>query len=128
MVKMVIVCRSDLKLRKGQLMAQAAHASMIWLTKMLRYGMPKDSDIYRAVTVEFTEEEKEWITGPFTKIVLSVDSRDNLETIEAIAIEAGLICNRVEESTLGGEVTCIGIGPHDAEKIDPITRHLKPFS
>lgn len=129
MVKQVIVVRSDLGLRKGQLMAQAAHASMAWLTERIRNWRHEDWSSGAGTEASvMTPEEDEWIQGTFTKIVLRVDSAQELADVGSAAIRAGLTVKTIEESTLDGKVTAIGIGPHEAEKIDPITGHLKPYS
>lgn len=127
-VKQVIVVRSDLGLRKGQLMAQTAHASMAWLTERIRNWRWEDWSGGSGESSVMTDEEDRWIFGAFTKIVLSVGSKEELISIRDAAVEAGLTCHLIEESTLDGEPTAVGIGPHEAERIDTITQHLKPYS
>jgi PTH2 family peptidyl-tRNA hydrolase len=77
-----------------------------------------------------TSEMEEWIDGIFTKIVLGVDSLEELLIIKEDAEEAGLPVALIEDSGLtefGGvkTITCIAIGPDDSEKIDRITKDLK---
>jgi len=128
-VKMVIVMRSDLGLRKGEIAAQVAHAAMKWLCERIKAWRHEDWSSGSGTEASvMTPEEDEWVLGTFTKIVLRVDSAEELAAIGSKAIEAGLTVRTVEESNLGGKVTCIGIGPHEAEKIDPITGHLRPYS
>jgi len=128
-VKQVIVMRSDLKLRKGMLMAQASHASIAWLTKLIT-STNKFSEVIKEAKLHCLHlfpEEMEWISGPFTKVILRVNSKEELLAIRDKAIQADINCELIEESTLGGEPTCIGIGPADSEKINDITGDLKLF-
>jgi PTH2 family peptidyl-tRNA hydrolase len=65
--KQVIVMRRDLGMRRGKEIAQGAHASMIWLSLRIRepgYG--------------FTEAERTWLDGSFTKVCVRVDSEEEL--------------------------------------------------
>ena len=134
--KQVIVVRSDLHLNPGKLATQVAHASMRWLTERLRADggfISNNVAGFQSLPQEwistpvFTTEERNWIEGSFTKIVLAVQSEDGLLAIETASIEAKLTCERIEESSLGGVLTCIAIGPHEADLIDPITGHLDVY-
>src|SRR5262245_34435591 len=65
--KQVIVMRRDLGMRRGKEIAQGAHASMIWLALRIRQpGSP------------FTEAERRWLDGAFTKVCVRVDSEEEL--------------------------------------------------
>src|SRR5262249_31123105 len=68
--KQVIVMRRDLGMRRGKEIAQGAHASMIWLS--LRIRQPGYT---------FTEAERQWLSGPFTKVCVRVDSEEELHAI-----------------------------------------------
>lgn len=127
-VKQVILMRTDLrnteghKVRSGKLMAQAGHASMLWLADAFRnHRRP-----------EITEEQETWLTGSSTKVVLAVDNLEELEYLVEEALVAGVPVFAVTDlgrTEFGGEptVTCAAIGPAASDKIDPITRHLKPY-
>lgn len=117
-VKQVIVMRNDLNMRKGKMVAQGSHASISFLMK-------QDS-AYKAAK----EEIKEWTDGSFAKICLYVNSEKELIEIYNAAREKGLMVHLITDSgktEFGGvpTKTCLAIGPHSAEKIDPITGHLK---
>jgi len=112
-MKQVIVLRKDLKMRKGKMIAQGAHASMIVL---LDY--PKH---------EFVQE---WLSGQFTKIAVSVDSEDELLELYEKAKEAKLPCSLVTDAgrtEFNGvaTITSIAVGPGPIEEIDKITGNLK---
>ena|ERR1035437_7887155 len=118
--KQVLVMRRDLNMRKGKLVAQGSHAAMAFLTEAIRNGKRLE---------EFSPEEKDWITGRFTKICVYVNSEEQLEQIAKKAEEEGLLVKRIIDSGLTefkGEptFTCIGIGPDNVEKIDKITGDL----
>src|SRR5436309_14631701 len=76
--KQVIVMRRDLGMRRGKEIAQGAHASMIWLA--LRIRQPGYA---------FTEAERQWLDGAFTKVCVRVDSEEGLLAIVGEAREAG---------------------------------------
>ena len=59
--------RRDLGMRRGKEIAQGAHASMIWLA--LRIRQPGYT---------FTEAERRWLDGAFTKVCVRVDSEEEL--------------------------------------------------
>jgi len=119
-VKQVIVMRKDLKMRRGKEIAQGAHASMAFLAK-------------RALAGElFTDVERAWLEGLFTKVCVRVSSEEELL---AVAEAAGKVRIRVEVITDSGRTefggvptkTCLALGPDLAEKIDAVTRHLELY-
>lgn len=112
-MKQVIVMRSDLNMRKGKMIAQGAHASM-------------------KVLVENADDKRilSWLANSFTKIVVRVDSEDELLTIYNQAKEAGILSALITDNgatEFGGVKTntCIAIGPDESDNIDKITGHLK---
>ena len=124
-VKQVIVVRKDLNMRKGKLAAQVAHASMkVFFDKLTIY-----SDY--AIIKDITKPMLEWMNyGPFVKIVVGVNSAEELFEIEKKASEAGipnaLIIDSGKTEFHGiPTATCIAIGPDEEEKIDAITGELK---
>jgi PTH2 family peptidyl-tRNA hydrolase len=79
-----------------------------------------------------TEEEMEWMAGTFTKITLQVDSEEALLEIFNKARDKGLTAFLVTDSgktEFDGvpTITALAIGPHEAEKIDEITKDLKLY-
>ena len=108
--KQVILVRQDLKLPKGKLAAQVAHASV---ETVLR----SDSNII-----------KRWRLEGMAKIVLKV--RDEKELIKYFqeAKDVGLACSLITDAgrtvVAPGTKTCVGIGPEEEEKIDSLTSEL----
>ncbi len=119
-VKQVIVMRTDLNMRKGKMIAQGAHASMMFLSDAIRAGADPD----------LSHSEVEWLWGTFTKVCVSVNSLEELERIYLEAYGAGLTVCMVEDSGLTEfhgvpTKTCLAIGPAKSSKIDAITGELK---
>jgi PTH2 family peptidyl-tRNA hydrolase len=72
----------------------------------------------------------EWLSGLFTKIVVSVDSEVELLKIYTMAKVSGLLCSLIQDAgntEFHGvpTYTCCAIGPDEEEKIDKITGNLK---
>jgi PTH2 family peptidyl-tRNA hydrolase len=134
--KAVCVMRTDLrnsdghKVPKGKLIAQGGHAFVGLLLKKMVHTTDdegKDYGVYaRKESPLYT-----WIEEKFTKIVLAVDSEEELAEIYFKAMTAGLnvvdIVDNGETEFGKPTFTCIGIGPAWSEDIDKITGHLKLF-
>jgi PTH2 family peptidyl-tRNA hydrolase len=111
--KQVIVFRSDLKLSKGKIAAQAGHAAVsaaqeahkrhiAWWDAWLFEGQ-------RKVAVKVKDEKE----------LLELEEQANdLGLPNALIVDRGL--TEVPPDT----VTCLGIGPAPAEKIDKLTGKL----
>jgi peptidyl-tRNA hydrolase, PTH2 family len=117
--KQVIVMRRDLGMRRGKEIAKGAHASMIWLSQRIREP-----------GYAFTEAERAWLDGSFTKVCVRVDSEEELLGIVRAAEEAGVmayLCVDAGRTEFHGvpTPTCCAVGPDFADLIDPITGHLK---
>jgi peptidyl-tRNA hydrolase, PTH2 family len=134
-VKQVIVMRKKYPdgkggnrgLRLGKIAAQASHASMAWLSHRIRHLMAEDAETQ--IDIHFSPSEKEWLTGTFTKVVVGVETEEQLLDIYEKAKAAGLEAHLITDSgftEFGGVPThtAVGIGPDEAEKIDRITGHL----
>ena len=118
-VKQVIVMRKDLQLSKGQMVVQGSHASIAFLTDLIKE--------YNGEPLLLTEAQKEWVYGTFYKICLSVNSEKELLDIGYQAVILGLSVKYIEETTGFDKptFTCLAIGPDYSSKIDPVTKHLK---
>ena len=111
-MKQVIVIRKDLKMRRGKEAVQCCHASMKVTLDNLNHP-----------------DVKEWLAGIFTKIVVSVDSEDELFEIYRNAKDAGLICSLIKDAGLTEfdgvpTYTAVAVGPSTNEKVNAITGHL----
>lgn len=115
--KQVIVWRQDLKCPLGKKMAQAAHASHLFLTDLIKNKL------------EPSEIIKNWIFGNYRKIVVFVRSEEELMEIYNAAKNLELITNLVIDSGLTvfdkPTVTCLSIGPDISDKIDQVTGKLQ---
>lgn len=115
MYKQAIVIRSDLKLPKGKLAVQVAHASVENVIKLLNKGE------YSLV--------KDWRDEGMKKVVLKVDSFDELIKKFNEAKSRGFLVSLIKDAgktvVEPGTVTCFAIGPDKEEKIDEITKDLK---
>jgi PTH2 family peptidyl-tRNA hydrolase len=116
-VKQVLVLRKDLNLSKGRLVTQGAHASIAFLTDLIKEYNP----------LQLNEAQKEWIYGTFYKICVGVDSEKELLDIGYNAVMIGISVKYIEETNGFDKptVTCIAIGPDYSSKIDTVTKHLK---
>ena len=124
-VKQVIVMRrtymdaegKKFKLRTGKMIAQACHASMIFMSEIITQKKT------------LTEEQREWIFGSFAKICVYVETEDELKEIYYKAAKEGLTVRMVTDA---GNTefhgiptqTCLAIGPNYSEEIDKITGDL----
>ena len=110
-MKQVILVRDDLKLPKGKLAAQVAHASVACYSKT---GILK---------------RKRWKALGMKKVVLKVANLDELRIYAAKAKNERLVSSMIADAgkttVEPGTVTCLGIGPDKDELIDSITGNLK---
>ena len=111
MYKQVIAVRTDLKLGKGKLSAQVAHASL--------QAYLKASAAVRG----------EWESGGSKKVVVKVGSRKELFSLFSKARKAGLPSALIKDAGLtqikAGTLTALGIGPAREGKLDLVTGKLK---
>lgn len=125
--KQVIVMRKMPKgQRHGKYCAQAAHASMAALLSMA-------TNDGTTITLPMTNPViNAWINGSYTKVVLQVDTEEQLKVVYARANELGLPCaliidNGLTEYNGVKTATAVGIGPAAPDLIDRITGDLKLF-
>lgn len=111
--KQVIVFRSDLKLSKGKVAAQAGHAAV---------SAAEEARKHRR------EWWKAWLNEGQRKVVVKVKSEAELLAMERQAKEMALPCALIVDRGLTeippGTVTCLGIGPAPNDKVDKITGNL----
>ncbi len=110
MLKQVILVRKDIKMDRGKLAAQVAHASL---------GSYKDSG---------AKDRAQWEAEGSKKVVLKVGSREELMKIYEKAkrkFPCFLVRDAGKTQVEPGTVTALGIGPCEEREIDRMTKHLK---
>jgi len=112
--KQVIVFRMDLQMGKGKIAAQAGHAAI------------------SAAQDAYVHHKKWWDAWLFEgqkKVALKVSTEKELCELEEAAEDLGLphalIVDRGLTQIPEGSITCLGIGPAPAQKIDRLTGQLK---
>ena len=112
-LKQVILVRKDLKMSKGKIAAQAAHA---------------------AVDATLSGNKKlvsKWRNAGMKKIALAVEDEKELLSFYDKASESDLIVALISDAghteVAPGTKTCLAIGPGPEVQIDKITGELKPL-
>lgn len=110
-LKQVILVREDLKLPKGKLAVQAAHAACDALLKSHK------------------ETVMLWRRQGMKKVVLKINTEKELFEFKMKAEQMGFITAVISDAgrtvVEPGTNTCLGIGPDEEEKIDMLTGKLK---
>jgi len=111
--KQVIVMRSDLKMGKGKIAAQAGHAAVSASEEARKH---------------FQKWWKIWLEEGQCKIAVKVKSEEKLLEVEGEARKLGLpfalISDRGLTQLEPGTVTCLAIGPAPSPQVDKITGKL----
>lgn len=111
--KLIIVVRTDIKMSKGKVAAQAGHAA-VSASEYARKNRP--------------EWWTPWIMEGQCKIAVKAKSEHQIIEIERKARNAGLpvalIVDRGLTEIPPNTTTCLGIGPAPANKVDAITGNL----
>lgn len=109
--KQVILVRTDLKLPKGKLASQVAHASL------------------ESTLSSSRQVVDDWRGQGAKKVVLKVENAEELAHYKALAQKEKLVTALIADAghtvVDPGTVTCLGIGPDREEKIDKVTGKLR---
>lgn len=112
--KQVVVVRTDIKMGKGKLAVQVAHASLMAALEASR----RVPGWFRA-----------WIRGGQKKVVVKVNSAESLEEAYNRARDMGLPAALVRDAGLTqlppGTLTAVAIGPAPSYLVDRVTGSLK---
>lgn len=112
-MKQAIIIRKDLKLGKGKMAAQAAHASL---------------EAYRKAS--FIKKRAWQVTGQ-KKVILKIENEKEMILLynkaKANRINARLIRDAGKTEIPQGTITALALGPDSEEKIDKIAGHLKLY-
>ena len=118
-VKLVIVMRTDLKMGKGKLAAQASHAAVGAVC----------GDNFAGDDHETARELAAWRRGGSKTVCTKVGSSEELAAVVRAARLAGLPLTEVADAgrtqVAAGSRTCAAVGPADAAAIDEVTSALK---
>jgi PTH2 family peptidyl-tRNA hydrolase len=110
-MKQAILVRLDLKMPKGKMATQVAHASV------------------EGVMASGRSKVQDWISKGSKKVVLKVPDRGKLIHYKKLAEKAGLATALIRDAGRTffkkPTITCLAIGPDDEEEIDKIVGHLK---
>ena len=110
-LKQVIVVNAELRLPKGKLAAQVAHAAVA------------------ALLEASPEASSAWLAAGMPKVILRGSSHAMLAELHVKARAAGLPVALIEDAgrtvVARGTVTCLGIGPATAVQLQPLTGGLK---
>ncbi len=111
--KQVIVLRTDLKMSKGKIAAQAGHAAVSAAEKARK----KNLGWWNA-----------WMEEGQCKIAVRAESEEELLELEMKAKELKLpsilVIDRGLTELSPGTITCLGIGPAPSSQIDKVTGKL----
>lgn len=111
--KLVVLVRNDLKMGKGKIAAQVAHAAV----ECALYAEKKDKKSFEA-----------WHSSGQAKIVLKVNDMDELEEYLKLArsqgIHTAVITDAGRTQIAPGTTTCMGLGPAPVSELDRITGEL----
>jgi len=111
---MVLVTRADLKLSKGKLAAQCAHAAV---------------DCALAAKRSASRLYERWKAGGARKIVLMCADEDELKELNEKAKSANLVTSLVRDAghteIPAGTITVLGIGPSPRRAVDALTGDFK---
>jgi len=109
--KQVIVVRRDLKLSKGKLSVQVAHASL---------------EAYKKAE---GRTRSAWEAAGGKKVVVKTEDLKGLMEIFEEAKRMGMPCSLIKDAgrteLAPGTVTALGIGPCEEKEIDKLTGRLK---
>lgn len=112
--KLVVLMRQDLKLPKGKMAAQAAHAAV----EATLIALKNDESVV-----------KKWRQSGQKKVVLKVSSEKDIFKYKLIAKDNGLVTAVITDAgrtvVEPGTVTCMAIGPASEEAVDAVTGELQ---
>ncbi len=130
--KQVIIWRNDLKVRTGKKMAMASHASMAFLTRDGFIGQVYNDNVFINIElgVKHLDEIDHWLKNSFRKIVLYVNTEEELRELHQKALDKGLMShiivdNGTTEFNGVPTTTALAIGPAWDFKFEGLTDHLK---
>ena len=151
-MRQLIIARKDLQMSPGKLAAQVSHASMAFLSNMIRNGENEKRISYENENVEVyniritmrPDIYEDWMCGIFTKTVCEAKNRNQLMKVVTVAEEMGLKegtdffpikdnCltelepEEIGEDGVGRTLTCIGFRPLSDDIAHQISRKYQLY-
>ena len=151
-MRQLIIARKDLQMSPGKLAAQVSHASMAFLSNMIRSGTVNKTtsvgtdevDTYRIQIEMQSDIYEDWLCDIFTKTICEAKNKNQLMKSVTIAEEIGLKegtdfflikdnCltelepEEVGEDGIGRTLTCIGFRPLPDEIAHQISRKYQLY-
>ncbi len=109
----MIVVRNDLKMSKGKLAVQVAHAAV---------------NASESARIRFIKWWRSWMCEGQKKIVVKVENQGKLLEVYdkalTLNLPVSLIVDRGLTELKPGTMTCIGIGPAPSKIVDKVTGNL----
>jgi peptidyl-tRNA hydrolase, PTH2 family len=113
MYKQIIIFRNDLKLGKGKIASQVAHAAV---------------NAYILSSKKEPEICSNWIESGQKKVVLKIDNKEELLKLYN-SIKNKFVCVLIKDAAktqlLYPDITCLGIGPIKENEVDKFTSKFK---
>ena len=151
-MRQLIIARKDLHMSAGKLAAQVSHASMAFLSHMIREGglqkrVSLDAGKMERYEIMITMDPPiydDWFCGIFTKTICGAKNRNQLVKAVSLAEEQGLVEDRdfflikdncltelepeeAGEDGVGRTLTCIGFRPLPDDIAHVISRKYQLF-
>ena len=151
-MRQLIIARKDLQMSPGKLAAQVSHASMAFLSNMIRCGTVDKTtsigteavDTYQIQIEMQSDIYEDWLCDIFTKTICEAKNRNQLIKAVTMAEEMGLKegtdfflikenCltelepEEVGEDGIGRTLTCIGFRPLPDEIAHQISRKYQLY-
>ena len=151
-MRQLIIARKDLQMSPGKLAAQVSHASMAFLTNMIRRGgidkrasLDPDGEETYYIYIEMRPDiYNDWLCGIFTKTICEAKNRNQLMKAVTMAEELGLKegedfylikdnCltelepEEVDENGVGRTLTAIGFRPLPDDVAHQISRKYQLY-
>ena len=141
MTKQIIVMRKDLNMRKGKIAAQASHACVSVIMKVMGSAKHGFVNLYLNSNNHWIYDSKkeiyktwleDWFNNSFTKICVYVNSEKELFEVAQKLKEKGIIFSLIQDNgttEFHGEktYTCLATEPRPSEDFDGITSDLPLF-
>lgn len=112
--KMILVVRTDLKITKGKMAAQCAHAAVA---------------CYESLSRSNPALLQRWKSTGQAKVVVQVPDEEQLELLQGIAISLDITARIIHDAgrtqIAAGSATVLGLGPAPKSILDQVTGHLK---